>query len=121
MEVKRALVPLLNEQRRRDKLVIDDLWPVAIDEAEREAQALRQFASEHAQGGLADVFAGSGLQSVSLGGALAGARRQLEQQVGLSVRDAALSSLCLTDLSFQHFIVHLFRRHREFHDIHNAA
>src|SRR5207253_6407150 len=61
--VKRALAPLLNEPSRREKLLIDDLWPLAIDEAEREAEALRQFASEHSSGSLADAFAGSGVQS----------------------------------------------------------
>jgi len=120
-EVKRGLAPLLNEQSRQEGLLIDDLWPLAIDEAEREAEALRQFASEHSSGSLAKAFAGSGLRSASLAAALAGARHRLEQKIGLSVRDAALSSICLTDISFQHFVMHLFRRHREFHDVHNAA
>src|SRR5207248_1241793 len=60
-DVKRALAPLLHEPSRHEKLLIDDLWPLAIDEAEREAEALRRFASEHSSGGLAEVFAGSGL------------------------------------------------------------
>ncbi len=120
-EVKRAIAPLLDESTRGDKLIIDDLWPLAIQEAEHEAEALRQFAAEHSHDSLAESFAGSGLQAASLAGALAGGRHRLEQQIGLSVREIALSSLCLTDISFQHFLVHLFRRHREFHDLHNAG
>jgi hypothetical protein len=120
-EVKRAIAPLLDKTSRGDEFIIDDLWPLAIQEAEHEADALRQFVAEHSPDGFADSSAASGLQSAGLAGALAGGRHRLDQQIGLSVRDVALSSLFLTDISFQHFLVHLFLRHREFHDVHNAA
>jgi hypothetical protein len=121
IEVKRAISPLLNEQSRRDGLLIDELWPLAVEEAEREAESLRQFASEQAPDGLAQAFAGSGLQAATLANALAGARHRLERKIGLSLGDASVSSLSLVDSSLEHFLVHLFRRHREFHEVHNAA
>ncbi len=119
-EVKRAIAPLV-DRSNRDKLIVDDLWPLAVREAERQADDLREFATKHSQGHLAESFAASGLQSAGLARALAGGRLRLDQQIGLAIRDVPLSSLFLTDLSFQHFLVHLFLRHREFHDVHNAA
>ncbi|MBW8884847.1 MAG: hypothetical protein JF612_08755, partial [Planctomycetia bacterium] len=61
------------------------------------------------------------MQAATLANALAGARHRLERKIGLSLGDASVSSLSLVDSSLEHFLVHLFRRHREFHEVHNAA
>src|SRR5262245_28173518 len=121
VDVKRTLAPLLDESNTHQRLLIDDLWPLATEKAEREAEGLRQFAIERSPDSLADDFAELGLQSASLANAIAGGRHRLEQRLGLAVHDAVVSNLLMTDVSFEHFLVHLFCRHREFHDIHNAA
>jgi hypothetical protein len=121
VEVNRALAPLWGKGNSHERLLIDELWPLVTEKAEREAESLRQFAFERSSGSLADDFADLGLQSASLANAIAGGRHRLEQRLGLAVHDAIVSNLLMTDVSFDHFLVYLFRRHRKFHDVHNAA
>jgi hypothetical protein len=102
-------------------LVLDRLWPHAVESLERKKQRMRDLAQEVAQ----RAFPGSQssfpvFEITNLGESLSEGRQSLERELGLSISNYQLCWLGLDD-AFLEFASHCFARHRDFHAIHNAA
>lgn len=96
----------------RGGMLLDRLWPLAIEEMEKEQREIPAHLRELAIGERAGI--------AGLGSVLATARRHLEAQFGVCIQDHPVSHLVYVP-TFSSFLAHVFDRHRELHTIHNAA
>jgi len=108
--------PYLAEPAYRHGMLLGRVWPHAWNAAQRQQDAGREALQLSGGRRLPSSIAGS----ANLGQCLVAGRRGVERELGLKTRETQLS-LVADDSCFVEFADRLLMRHREFHEIHNAA
>ncbi len=118
-DVRRLFEPLMRSRDFAHGIILDRLWPHAIESLDRQDREFRDFASALAE--CVDEMQPTAFTPFGmLGHCLAEARSRVESDLGLTISDCPLSELA-DHSPFLEFIRLLLVRHVELHTIHNAA
>jgi hypothetical protein len=104
--VRRTFAPFLSQAEYRNGLVLDRFWPHTVAISKWRAYPAIESPERHDRAHLATC--------------LVGARHEVEKQLGLQTTECSMAGISW-GLPFVQFAACIFERHREFHEIHNAA
>ena len=119
--VRSHFSPFMGKEAYRQGLLLDELWPAAVESKERMLQRSKELLARlNPPKEFSDILPEVIAAKQQLGSSLSFARQDLEQRIGLVSRDLTLDN-ALMGSEFMRFADHLFLRHRELHEIYNAV
>ena len=119
--VRSEFGPHLTASVYRNGMILDELWPAAVESKDRMLRQIEKMQAKLAPPGELRPIPPEVLAAKqNLGSSLTFARHLVEREIGLATQELPLALVCITS-QFMEFADHLFRRHQEFHAAYNSA